>query len=247
MLCTSASQSLLIHNNSKPSPRGENIPRGLSVPVKDPRTSPRGNTAAGTPEGPPLLAPPPKSLLPPRPPLRSRRGRVSQPCPRPACGRRRAVSPVIWTARPGSAWHSMTVRRSIDPGPFRSQPRRLVLASASGTEAGYPEAAHPGGGRQGQAPPGTSSARPPFALRGAETTENEGRLLSPMVTVLQLRSSFIRCRRPSSSRRRRRRRCCRSRLCTLRLLSADRCRLRPSLIFLLFGTIIVPIIICRPS
>ena len=128
------------------------------------------------------------------------------------------MSPVIWTARPGSAWHSMTVRRSIDPGPFRSQPRRLVLASASGTEAGCPEAAHPGGGRQGQAPPGTSSARPPFALRGAETTENEGRLLSPVVTVRQLRSSCIRRRRPSSSRRRRRRRC------ALRLLSADRWR-----------------------
>ena len=131
------------------------------------------------------------------------------------------MSPVIWTARLGNAWYSMAVRPSVDPGPSSSRPRRLVLASASGTEAGCPEAAHPGGGRQGQAPPGTSSARPPpppFALRVAETTENEGRLLSPVVTVRQLRSSCIRRRRPSSSRRRRRRRC------ALRLLSADRWR-----------------------
>ena len=91
----------------------------------------------------------------------------------------------------------MTVRRSIVPYPSSSRPQRLVASGTDGLPTqrrwrplvGRPEATHPDG------PAGTSSAgdelRPPSAWRGSETTENDGRLLSPVVTVRQLRLSFI--------------------------------------------------------
>ena len=112
------------------------------------------------------------------------------------------MSPVIWTARPGSAWHSMTVRRSIDPRPSSSRPRRLVLASASGTEAGCPEAAHPGGGRQGQAPPkpappGTSSTLPPPGVEQRRQRTRDGccRQWSPFVNFVHPASVAVARRR----------------------------------------------------
>ena len=159
------------------------------------QTSPSRNPAAGPPEGPPLLAPPPKSLLPPRPPLRSRRGRVSQPCLRLVCGRGRAVSPVIRTARPGECWALNDSTALNRPRPvqqptsatrhFHVRDERPERPTAvEGPVAERSEAVHPGG------PAGISSVgdqlRPPSAWCGAETTENDGRLKSSVVIVRQL-------------------------------------------------------------
>ena len=194
---------------SKPSPRGEDLPRGPAVPI---RRSVRPHREGIPPpvrrralRSWPLLriASSPAGPLP-----RSCRGLVSQPRPRPNSGRGRAASPAVGTARPGECW-ALHDKPALSPLPRpaadlddASRPRPGWIAArpprptaVEGPAAGLPEAAHPDG------PPGTSSARgpaPPSAWRGAETTEDDGRLLSPVITVRQLRSSFIRRRRPSS-------------------------------------------------
>ena len=146
-----------MHNNSKPSTRGDDLPPcAPQSPSSVRQTSPSGNPAAGPPEGPPLLAPPPKSLLPPRPPLRSRRGRVNQPCSHPVCGRGRAVSPVIRTARPGECWALNDSTALNRPRPVQQptsatrrfhvrdeRPERPTAVEGPVTERS--EAVHPGG------------------------------------------------------------------------------------------------------
>ena len=145
------------------------------------RESPR--RSAGGPSIPswPLLriASPPAAPLP-----RSRRGRVSQPRPRPTSRCGRFASPAVWTARPndGTALNrlvpqptSMTRRvrvrvRVRDGWPARppnERRRRNVLKLRTQT------------GRQGPAPPS--------AWRGADTTEDDRRLLSPVCSS----TSFI--------------------------------------------------------
>ena len=171
---------------SKPSPRGEDLPRGPAVPI---RRSVRPHREGIPPpvrrralRSWPLLriASSPAGPLP-----RSCRGLVSQPRPRPNSGRGRAASPAVGTARPGECW-ALHDKSALSPLPRpaadlddASRPRPGWTArpphptAVEGPAAGCPEAAHRDG------PPGTSSAgdqlcrgpAPPSAWRGAETTD----------------------------------------------------------------------------
>ena len=169
---------------SKPSPRGEDLPRGPAIPVGRPVRPLREEP----PKGPPLLNShrSPDSLLPHRPPpvlpsqtrqstsswahLQMRKGRVSRGLDGAAQRRDGAQSPrpaadLDDASRPRPRWTARPPRPTAVEGPA----------------AGLPEAAHPDG------PPGTSSSArgpaSPSAWRGAETTEDDGRLLSLVITV----------------------------------------------------------------
>ena len=144
---------------------------GRQSPSTARRTSPRGNTAAGPQEGPPLLATPPERLLPCRLPLRSRCRCVSQPCPRPTSGRGRTVSPVTRMVRTGECWALNDDTALNRPLPVQ-QPTSTTLrdrvrdgrpAHPTAVEGHSRDVLKPSTrtGRQGRDPPGTSLARPP--------------------------------------------------------------------------------------
>ena len=179
---------------AQPAWRGPPARRGPAVPIRRPVRPHREGipppVRRRTLRSWPLLriASSPAGPLP-----RSCRGLVSQPRPRPNSRRGRAASPAVGTTRPGKCW-ALHDRPTLSPPPRptadlddASRPRLRWTArpprptAVEGPAAGLPEAAHPDG------PPGTSSARrgpaPPSAWRGAETTEDDGRLLSLVITV----------------------------------------------------------------
>ena len=173
---------------SKPSPRGEDLPRGPAIPVGRPVRPLREEP----PKGPPLLNShrSPDSLLPHRPPpvlpsqtrqstsswahLQMRKGRVSRGLDGAAQRRDGAQSP-----RPAADLD--------DASRPRPRPGRMARPPAQRTAAAErPEAAHPDG------PPGTSSA-----LRLARRRYDGGR---QTVVVTGLFVNFV---HPSSVARRR--------------------------------------------
>ena len=179
---------------SKPSPRGEDLPRGPAVPI---RRSVRPHREGIPPpvrrralRSWPLLriASSPAGPLP-----RSCRGLVSQPRPRPNSGRGRAASPAVGTTPPGKCW-ALHDRPTLSPPPRpaadlddasrpRPRPGRMARPPAQRTAAAErPEAAHPDG------PPGTSST-----LRLARRRYDGGR---QTVVVTGLFVNFV---HPSSS------------------------------------------------
>ena len=179
---------------AQPAWRGPPARRGPAVPIRRPvRPHQEGippPVRRRAPRSRPLLriASSPAGPLP-----RSCRGLVSQPRPRPNSRRGRAASPAVGTARPGECW-ALHDKPALSPLPRpaadlddASRPRPGWTArpprptAVEGPAAGLPEAAHPDG------PPGTSSSvlgpASPSAWRGAETTEDDGRLLSLVITV----------------------------------------------------------------
>ena len=213
----------------KPSPRGEDLPRGPAIPVRRPVRPLREEIPPPVRRRASPSEPSPDSLLPRRPLPRSGRARVSQPCPqssarlrtRKGCvprGLDDATRRVLGTPRRDGA-QSPPPRPAADlddasrPRPGRIWPARPAQRRRSGR---WQDALKPRTRTGRQGPARRRGLAPPSPRRGAETTTDGCcRRSSPFVNFVHPCSSV------AVARRRHRRRRCRSRRCPLRVVSNE--------------------------